>query len=425
MSPRQKSQSRFVDFLKGAAGPRYPRSILQAIKDRSRRLAPTNVVIPGEVKSKKCDHAQISRVKDAESTAACRSTNGDGERQASQANQVSDSPHAQPETHRKVTMVKAIQDAAKAKVVDSSHVRQRSKTHTLKTKSSLDHLTSDLSKEKEEKRVGKAKEEGKEINVKKRTPVHAIIQDKEKTIYQCTPVDATKRDKERPTKKSQPPASQDKQPNKKSSKAGEVHTKRHRGDNSQQPRGATQVEELREDTPNTKAVLALREQQSSDDHTRSHGSKPTADGEVQQPPADHKAQQPPDTIQEEEVMTEAHSIEAAPAMDAQPTSWQVQSASPCRIDGQGDGARFNQVEVQPDHMVASDHSLLDQISSSSHNDPSLVAVVLPGEESPTNLETLLAGVGSLSTLVADDDLTDETYIHSTVLNSSVLNFDHL
>ena len=414
-----------MDFLKGAAGPRYPRSILQAVKDRSRRLAPTNVVIPGEVKPKKGDDAQNSRVKDAESTAACRSTNGDGERQANQAKQISNSPHAQPETHRKVTVVKAIPDAAKAKVVDSSHARQRSKTKTLQTKFILDHLTSDLSEDKEEKRVGKAKEEEKEINVKTRTPVDAIIQDKKKTIQKRTPVDATKRDKEKPTKKSQPPASPDKQPNQKSSKAGEVHTKKHRGDNSQQPRGATRVEELREDTPNTKAVLTLRAQQSSDDHTRSHGSRPTADGEVQQPPADHKAQQPRDTIQEEEAVTEAHSIEAAPIMEAQPASWQAQGTSPGRIDGQGDGARINQVEVQPDDIVVSNHSLLDQISSSSHNDPSLVAVVLPGEESPTNLETLLAGVGSLSTLVADDDLTDETYIHSTVLNSSVLNFDHL
>ena len=69
----------------------------------------------------------------------------------------------------------------------------------------------------------------------------------------------------------------------------------------------------------------------------------------------------------------------------------------------------------------------DQNTSPDRNDPSLAVVVLPGEESPS-LAALLAGVGSLSpisNLVADEDLTDESYITSSVLNSSELNFDRL
>ena len=145
---------------------------------------------------------------------------------------------------------------------------------------------------------------------------------------------------------------------------------------------------------------------------------------MQLPLADRNAQQPRNTVQEEEAVTEGNNIDAAPTNKAQPASEQAQGTSPGTSGGQGGGARRNPEEFQPDHIVISDQILLDQSSSPGRNDPSLVAVVLPGEESPT-LETLLAGVGSLSTLVADDDLTDETYIHSSVLNSSVLNFDHL
>ena len=83
---------------------------------------------------------------------------------------------------------------------------------------------------------------------------------------------------------------------------------------------------------------------------------------------------------------------------------------------------MNPEELQPDNVVINGPILLDQMSSPGNNDPSMVAVVLPGDDS---LEILLAGVGSLSTLVADEDLTDENYITSSVLNSSVLNFDHL
>ena len=121
-------------------------------------------------------------------------------------------------------------------------------------------------------------------------------------------------------------------------------------------------------------------------------------------------------------MTEAHNIEAAPTKEAQPASGQAKGTILGGVDGQGDGARRNPEELQPDNVVINGPILLDQMSSSGNDDPSMVAVVLPGDDS---LEILLAGVGSLSTLVADEDLTDENYITSSVLNSSVLNFDHL
>ena len=68
----------------------------------------------------------------------------------------------------------------------------------------------------------------------------------------------------------------------------------------------------------------------------------------------------------------------------------------------------------------------NQGTTPDRSDPSVAAVALPDDDS-SSLAALLAGVGALSTignLAEDEDLTDESYITSSVM-SSVLNFDRL
>ena len=437
---------------------------MRAIRDRPRRMAPANVVVKDEMEPKKGAVTQNFKEKVAAQTSAsaCLSSIGDGERQVKQAKQASDAPHAQPKQYRRITMVKASPDAVKTKGVDSSSAKQRSKIQVLPAKTILDQLTSDFSKSTEEKPVEKVRVEKKTLKVKESTPVDAVIQDKKKTIPKRSSMHAIKHDKVKATQMSQPPASAEKQPDQhpceaadvhtKKSKpqppasgekqpeqsqppasaekqpeqhpgeAGQVHTEERGSDKKQQLRGTRQVEEATEDTPNTKANPTKEEHQAIDGHIRTRGSQPPADGEAKQLPADSKILQHRNTSQVEEAMTEANNIEAAPTEEAQPSSEQVRGTSLGWVNGQGDGARRNPEELQSDNVVINGPILLDQMSSPGNDDPSMVAVVLPGDDS---LEILLAGVGSLSTLVADEDLTDENYITSSVLNSSVLNFDHL
>ena len=186
-------------------------------------------------------------------------------------------------------------------------------------------------------------------------------------------------------------------------------------DKIRQLRGTMQVEEAVNATPNVKTALTKEAQQPSGVRTRRRGGKPPANG---------KAQHPRDTSQANEDTLNDPNSEAAPAEAARFTLVQAQGAIPDGISGHGDGAERIPEEPQPDHIVINAPTMQDQETSPVRNDPSLAEAAMPGEESPT-LESLLAGVGSLSPIVADEDLTDESYLQSTVLNSSELNFDRL
>ena len=253
-------------------------------------------------------------------------------------------------------MVKTVSDAADAKVVDSARVEQRSKGKILPVKVIIDHLRSEVSEEKEEKRFAEVKKEEKENKVK-RTPVAAVEQGKEMA-----------------TKKSQPLASVKKQP-------------------KQQP------------------------------------SKFLTDKPVSKSQAEGKAQPPRGTIRVEQTIVDTPNIEAAVTKEVQPASGRALGTIPDTIEAQRDGANSNPEEPQAAPNVMDIPIVQDQNTSPNRNDPSLAVVVIQGEESPS-LDALLAGVGSLSPIgnlvqIADEDLTDESYLTSSVLNSSELNFDRL